>query len=397
LTLGSIHFILTLIVKSVKAKFGSVQKTRDEVKNVEKKPVIRLVDVAKAAGVSRGTASNVFSNPELVRPKLRQKVEAAARALGYLGPDPKGRLLRAGKFNAIGVMPPSDWGVADSLRNPVFNLFLLGVGEACDEIGANLVIVPGKTDNGGIKTALVDGFIFGRVEHLAEVELAQLRRLPFAVVDFDPGPSISSVRVDARVGCYAAAKHLIEHGHLRFAILSFLRSSGSARVHPPGQRRNLEAAGLPTDQDKFHGYADAFSEAGFDINDVPMVQADPWDRDAARMMLDAAPDATAVLSMSVMQAIAVINEARRRGLSVPRDLSVVGYNDIPEAKRSDPPLTTVDGLGVQKGRTAARIVFEGGPPRHEMLKSRLIMRASTGPAPVNSIHPVPLRLLAKAT
>ena len=53
-----------------------------------------------------------------------------------------------------------------------------------------------------------------------------------------------------------------------------------------------------------------------------------------------------------MQAIAVINEGRRRGLSVPRDLSVVGYNDIPDAERSDPPLTTLDGLGVQKGRTA---------------------------------------------
>jgi DNA-binding LacI/PurR family transcriptional regulator len=268
--------------------------------------VIRLVDVAKAAGVSRGTASNVFNNPELVRAKLRQKVEAAARELGYLGPDPKGRLLRAGKFNAIGVMPPSDWGVADSLRNPVFDLFLLGVGEACDEIGANLVIVPGRTGNGGVKTALVDGFIFGRVEHLAEVELARLRRLPFAAVDFDPGPSISSVHVDARAGCYAAAKHLTEHGHRRFGILSFLRSSGSARVHPSGQRRSPEAAGIPTDQEKFNGYADAFSEARLDINDVPMVQADPWDRDAARMMLDAAPDATAILSMSVMQASALV-------------------------------------------------------------------------------------------
>jgi DNA-binding LacI/PurR family transcriptional regulator len=78
--------------------------------------------------------------------------------------------------------------------------------------------------------------IFVRVEHLAELESAQLRRLPFAVVDFDPGPSISSVRVDARAGCYAAAKHLIEHGHRRFGILSFLRSSGSARIHTPGQR-----------------------------------------------------------------------------------------------------------------------------------------------------------------
>ena len=349
---------------------------------IGKQKKARLVDVAKAAGVSRGTASNVFNNPDSVRPKRRQRVEAAARKLGYLGPDPKGRLLRAGKFNAIGVMPPSDWGVVDSLRNPVFDLFLLGVGEACDEIGANLVIVPGRTGDGGIKTALVDGFIFGRVEHLAQIEPARLRRLPFAVVDFDPGPSISSVRVDTRAGCYEAAKHLIEHGHRRFGIISFLRSSGPARVHPPGQHRGPETAGMPTDQEKFHGYADALSEAGLDINDVPMVQAHPWDRDAARMMLDAAPAATAILSMSAMQGIAVINEARRRELSVPRDLSVVGYNDIPDAERSDPPLTTVDGLGVQKGRAAARIVFEGGPPRHEILQPRLIMRASTGPAPV---------------
>ena len=104
----------------------------------------RLIDVAKAAGVSRSTASNVFNNPERVRPKLRQRVEAAAREFGFHGPDPKGRLLRGGKFNAIAVMPPSEWGVVDSLRNPVYDRYLLGVGEVCDEVGANLVIVPDR-------------------------------------------------------------------------------------------------------------------------------------------------------------------------------------------------------------------------------------------------------------
>jgi DNA-binding LacI/PurR family transcriptional regulator len=182
------------------------------------------------------------------------------------------------------------------------------------------------------------------------------------------------------MGCYAAAKHLIELGHRRFGIVSFLRRSGPARLHHPGGYRSLEAAGMPTDQEKFQGYAEAFSEAGLDINSVPMVQADPWDRDAAGMILDAAPDATAILSMSVMQAIRVIGEARRRGRSVPRDLSVVGYNDIPDAERCDPPLTTVDGVGILKGRAAARIVFEGGSPRHEILKPRLVIRGSTGPA-----------------
>ncbi|SDB20416.1 LacI family DNA-binding transcriptional regulator [Bauldia litoralis] len=341
----------------------------------------RLLDVAKAAGVSRSTASNVFNNPEMVRPKLRQRVEKAARELGYNGPDPKGRLLRDGKFNAIAVMPPSQWGVVDSLRNPVFDLFLLGVGEVCDEIGANLVLVPDKAGNHGIKTALVDGFILGRVEHLAEVEAAQLRRLPFAVVDFDPGPNISSVRTDVRAGCHTVAKHLIELGHRRFGIVSFLRSPGPARLHPAGQSRDLHAAGNPSDQEKLQGYTDALAEAGLDIDDVPMIQADPWDLDAARMLLDEAPEATAILSMSVMQGIAVIEEARRRGRSVPGDLSVVGYNDIPDAERSDPPLTTVDGMVAQKGRVAAQIVFGGGPPRHEILQPQLIMRASTGPAP----------------
>ncbi len=341
----------------------------------------RLIDVAKAAGVSRSTVSNVFNTPELVRPGVRERVEAAARALEYLGPDPKGRLLRAGKFNAIGVLPPSQWGVGDCLRNPVFSQFLIGVGEACDEVGADLVIVPDRPGNPGIKSALVDGFIFGRIEHLTEIEPARLRRLPFAVVDFDPGPGIGSVRVDAWAGCRAAARHLIELGHRRFGLLSFLREKGPARLYRGGVPRPLEAAGIPTDQEKYLGYADAFEEAGLAIEQFPMVQADPWDPDAACMLLDAAPGATAILSMSVMQGLAVIGEARRRGLSVPKDLSVIGYNDIPEAAHGTPPLTTVDGMGRQKGRAAARMVFRGGVCRHEIIEPRLIERASTGPAP----------------
>jgi DNA-binding LacI/PurR family transcriptional regulator len=328
----------------------------------------------------------VFNNPEMVRPKLRQRVEAAARDLGYAGPDPTARLLRAGKVNAIAIVPPADMGVFALLRNPVFNLFVLGVSQACDEVGANLMIVPdkpgGKGINNGMQNAVVDGFIFGRVEHLHEIEPARLRRLPFAVVDFDAGPNISSVRVDAYAGAYAAAKHLTDLGHRRFGILSFLRTFGPAQVHPVGRPRGPEASGLPIDQEKYRAYADALAEVGVDIAGVPMVQAEAWDREAAGMMLDAAPDATAILSMGVMQAIAIVEEAQRRGLSVPRDLSVVGYNDFPDAERCKPPLTTVDAMGIQKGRAAARMVFAGGPPRHEIIQPRLIVRGSTAPAPV---------------
>jgi DNA-binding LacI/PurR family transcriptional regulator len=129
------------------------------------------------------------------------------------------------------------------------------------------------------------------------------------------------------------------------------------------------------------GYADALAEIGISIDDVPVVQAQPWDRDAAALLLDKAPDATAVLSMMDMQAIAVMKEARRRGREVPRDLSVIGYNDIAEAATADPPLTTVAGMQVAKGRAAARLLFAGGPPRQELLPADLVLRASTGPAP----------------
>ena len=222
--------------------------------------------------------------------------------------------------------------------------------------------------------------VLSRVEHLAQLEPARRRRIPFAVVDFDPGPGVSSIRSDARAGAFAAARHLVELGHRRFAILSFLRGFGPPVHHPPGLPRAPGAAGMPTDQEKLAGYAEALAEAGIAIDSVPMVQGQAWGPEAARLLFDVAPDATAFLSMSVMQALELLKEARRRGLAVPRDVSVVGYNDLPEAATSDPPLTTVDGMNVEKGRAAARLVLAGGEPRHEVLPARLLVRGSTGPA-----------------
>jgi DNA-binding LacI/PurR family transcriptional regulator len=340
-----------------------------------------LLDVAKIAGVSHGTVSNVFIHPERVRPEVRDRVHAAARELGFQGPDPKGRLLRDGKVNAIGIVPAGGWGVVDTLGNPVFQQLLLGIGEVCDDAGANLVIIPDKVGNGGIRTALVDGFILSRVDQLDEIESARLRRLPFVVLDGDPGSDISSVRVDARGGAYQAARHLLDLGHRRFGIISFLRDFGPPILHVPGKRREPAAAGMAIDQDKLAGYAVALAEAGIDIDTVPIVQAHPWEDRASAVMLDAAPAATAILSMSAMQGISVMNEARRRGLSVPRDLSVIGYNDIPEAAISAPPLTTIDGKGIEKGRAAARMVFEAGPVQRRFIETGLIIRASTAPPP----------------
>jgi DNA-binding LacI/PurR family transcriptional regulator len=97
------------------------------------------------------------------------------------------------------------------------------------------------------------------------------------------------------------------------------------------------------------------------------------------MLLDNAPDVTAVLAMADPQALGVLSEARQRGIDVPRDLSVVGFDDLPEAAFADPPLTTIATPTIEKGRAAASILFEGGPPRQVVLPVELVVRASTAP------------------
>src|SRR5690606_36521353 len=105
---------------------------------------VRLADVAKAAGVSQGTASNVFNRPDLVRDEVRQRVVATAQALGYAGPDPKGRLLRAGKVNAIGVATAEP--LAYFFEDPFARVLMTGISEACDANGAGLSLVSAMSE-----------------------------------------------------------------------------------------------------------------------------------------------------------------------------------------------------------------------------------------------------------
>jgi DNA-binding LacI/PurR family transcriptional regulator len=371
--------------KAVKRYFGSIQEncamSPAQQPESEDHMAVRLIDVARAAKVSRSTASNVFANPVRVRPKLRERVEEVAKTLGYAGPDPKGRILRAGKINSIGVVGPGRWGVADVLRSPIFVQFLQGVAQACDAAGANMVLLPDVPGASGIGSALVDGFIFGRTEQLEQLEPARLRRLPFAVVDFNAGPEINAVVVDARTGAKAAVRHLIGLGHRRFGMMAFQRGKGPAMLLPPAAGRDLANVGIQIDQEKLAGAAEAFAEAGLNIDQIAIVQAEPWDEIAAKFLLDAAPDATAIFSLSAMQAIAVMKEAQRRNKNVPADLSVVGFNDIPEAVLCNPPLTTVDSRPIEKGRIAAEFVLAGDHGRHHIISPQLIIRSSTARAP----------------
>jgi DNA-binding LacI/PurR family transcriptional regulator len=344
---------------------------------------IRLADVARAAGVSLGTASNVFNRPDAVRAELREQVLEVARTMGYAGPDPKGRLLMGGKAHAIGLLPPGDVPVTHAIGSPYLRAIALGIAEICDENGANLLILSGSLQSKAwaIHNALVDGFVLGQPDEIPMVR-ARPSNVPMVMLDMDAGGDIGSVRIDARGGARQAAEHLLALGHRRFAIASVLRRSVDPVWHPPGRGRVMRAAN-PIDLEKLEGYAEALAAAGLSIDDMPIVEAHPplaWAESGARMLLDRAAGATAVLAMSDRHAMTVLAEAARRGIRVPEQLSVIGFDDVEGAATAVPPLTTIAQPIIDKGRIAARMLFSG-QLEHQRLPVRLVMRGSTGPAP----------------
>jgi DNA-binding LacI/PurR family transcriptional regulator len=340
-----------------------------------------LDDVGRAAGVSRGTVSNVFNRPELVRPELRERVEAAAKALGYGGPDPKGRLLKEGKFNAIGFMPPGAYAIADLVRSPYGRELLLGAATACDEAGATLSLVNGtdETRMASIREALVDGFILGNTADIELIASAKRRRLPFVILESDAGPDVNSIRIDGRSGALDAVRHLAGLGHRRFAILSIRRSAGPAILHLPGETGRDLLTGFALDHERLEGFREALAETGLSIDDMPVIETTPGDRRAGEAVFDNCPEATAILTMSDWQAITVLDEAARRGIDVPGDVSVVGFDGTAESERTTPPLTTVAQDIAGKARLAAEMVLANGPPRQVVMPVQLVVRGSTAP------------------
>lgn len=341
----------------------------------------KLADVAKAAKVSQGTASNVFNRPELVRPEVRARVEECARQLGYSGPDPKGRMLRAGKVNAIGVVVNERLAVV--LRDAGAVSTLSGIAEICDAKGAGMALVSGypedETPGWNIKTALVDGFIVIALDDDNRlIGEARGRKLPFVAVDFDVGPDVPSVRIDDRGGARAAAEHLVALGHRNFGILSLeLRPDGRfGRV----DAERLRGARYAVTRDRLAGYGDALAAGGVDIEAVPILEtlnSRKAGAEAAAQLLRSNPETTAILAMTDLMALGVLDHAREAGIAVPGRLSVIGFDGIPEAAFADPPLTTVAQPIREKGKRAATLIFEKGPPTAELLGVELIVRQST--------------------
>jgi DNA-binding LacI/PurR family transcriptional regulator len=334
--------------------------------------------VADELGVSRATVSNAYNRPDQLSPALRERILDAARRLGYSGPDPAARGLRRGRTGTIGVLVGETLSYA--FRDPATGLFLEGIARAGERAGTSMLLIPspkGAQPTQAIANAVVDAFCLNCVPDGDPALDAVLdRRLPTVVVEGWSGDAlVARVDIDQRAGARAAAEHLIGLGHQRIGIIA-------AILGPPGRtgfvdRARLDGADVPVDRERVRGYLQT-------IPDAPIYEAGEHafqaGMHAARELLAAHPDLTAILAVSDLLALGAMRAATHAGRDIPDDLSVIGFDDIPLAANANPPLTTVHQPLIDKGETAYALLTEmltGQPPRHVTLPIELITRNST--------------------
>lgn len=340
---------------------------------------VTLDDVAQAAGVSRGTASNVFNRPEIVRASVRDRVLATAASLGYGGPDPRGRMLSAGRVNAVGVATSEP--MSFFFDDPFARMVMTELARASDARGAGLSLVSTVEDHAlswNIKTALVDGFVLLCVEGGKDlIDITRGRKLPF--VSFEYGldePDVSVVGVDNVAGGELAARHLLELGHRRVAILGmpFGDNSGTG----PAAMHEVDAAEYSSTRDRIHGYWRATDAAGLDRASIPLEQTrnDEPSVNAAMERLFASRAPTGLLAMSDRIALYALEWLRHRGLDVPRDVSIIGFDGVPGAEEAG--LTTVVQPAERMARLALECILDRVPIVRELAPATLRVGRTTG-------------------
>jgi DNA-binding LacI/PurR family transcriptional regulator len=337
----------------------------------------RIADVARAAGVSKTAVSFAFNSPSRLAPETALRIRTVADSMGYR-PHPVARMLTQGRTYTLGVLTPQALSVIFS--NPFFGAFSEGVALAAEAEGYALDFISPLRGSltRAIERAMVDGVVaIGISAQHGEVEQLRLAGLPLVMVDSSPLIGIPSVEVDDEAGAYAAAQHLVALGHRDILIVGIESTPGT----PPaadgvGGRR-------------IRGYRHALTEAGIESAEGAYIVAPSTIEGgiaALRRTWEDGLRPTAVLVMSDAMAIGVLRAARDLGIPVPRDLSVVGFDDIDISRHTNPPLTTVHQPIRLKGETAVRMLLsmiEGGEsrPTTTTLETRLIVRESTAPPP----------------
>ena len=337
---------------------------------------VGIADVAVAAGVSKTAVSFAFNNPDRLSDETAARIRLVADELGYR-PDPVAQMLTRGETRTIGVLTPQPLAVIVS--NPFFGALTEGIAAVAEasDYGLSLISPLGGSLARAVSRATVDGIVaIGLPEEHPEIEQIRRTGLPIVLVDSTAMAERPSVTIDDQRSARTAAEHLVGLGHTQFLVVAI--------VEPGPSVHNVPA-------DRLAGYRAAIADAGMELPDDrietdtstvaggALAFARAWDRGLRP---------TAVLAMSDAMAMGVIRAAAERGVDVPSDMSVVGFDDVDVSAYINPPLTTIHQPIRRKGEEAVRLLLaaiERASPalEHLRLDTHLVIRASTGPAPAS--------------
>jgi LacI family transcriptional regulator len=309
-------------------------------------------DVARRAGVSLGTVSNVLNRPDQVGAVSREKVLAAITELGFVRNE-SARQLRAGTSRTLGL-------VVLDISNPFFTDVARGVEDVANAAGL-AVILCNSDDRPEKEAAYLDLLAEQRVQGVLITPTADLsphldamrrRGTPVVLVDRRaPAPGQCSVAVDDVLGGRLAADHLVERGHRRIAFVG-----GSS--------------GLPQIEERHAGVAAAVreqwgSEDALTVFSPPTLTVETGREAAAQIIgMPAAQRPTAVICANDLLALGVLQEMTRHGVRVPEECAIVGYDDIDFAAAAAVPLTSVRKPRRELGRRAAQLLLDESAEGH---------------------------------
>lgn len=315
--------------------------------------------VATRAGVSGQTVSRVVNDSPRVEPATRARVEKAMAELGYR-PHRAARALRTGRTHTIGL-------VVTTLATVGNSRMLQATAEAAERRGYALLVV---TAAGSIAEAFerlqdqgVDGAIVLNEASALARTAQSTAGLRLVVVDGGQGGVLSTVSSDHAGGAAAATRHLLHGGHETVHHLAGPADSFAASERERGWRNTLRDAGI----------------------DAPHVVRGDWSAESGYAAASALESATAVFCANDQMALGLMRALAERGRRVPEDVSVVGFDDVPDAANYRPPLTTIrqDFAALAEAAVAALIAGIEGRPEDEILQSvvptRLVARASDAP------------------
>ncbi|HEX7118812.1 MAG TPA: LacI family DNA-binding transcriptional regulator [Longimicrobiales bacterium] len=332
--------------------------------------MVSLLDVARRSRVSAATVSRVINHPERVARATRERVEQAIRELGYR-PSRVARRLRVerGPSRLIGVL-------LSDIQNPFFADLARGVEDVAHARGYAVLLGNSDEDEAKarryvevMRAELVDGVILPPTSDRDEAAIELARSgAPLVCVDRRLGrESVDSVLIDNVRGAYDATSHLIRLGHRRIAFIE-----GLPRIS--------------TSRERLDGYTQALVEHGIEPDAALVRQGDSRQGGGRRMteaLLGLPDPPTALLVGNNLMTLGALEAVHGRGLRIPDDVAVVGYDDMPWALAFDPPLTAVRQSGYEVGRRAAELLFQrldepGRSTTVVLLQPELVVRGSCG-------------------